>query len=150
MTHEASVSALYRQLLEAWNRQSASEYAALFTDDANVVGFDGSQMNGRAEIESAIGAIFADHRTASYVSIIRSVRQLSPDVALLCAVVGMIPPDGDDIKPERNAVQSLVAQRQDGQWRIALFHNTPARFDGRPEAADALTDELRAAFKSRM
>ena len=150
MTDEAAVSALYRQLLDAWNRQSAREYAVLFTDDANVVGFDGSQMNGRAEIESTLAAIFADHRTASYIGIVCSVRLLSPEVALLCAVVGMIPPDGADINPERNAVQSLVAQRHDGQWRIALFHNTPAKFDGRPEAADALTDELRAAFKSRM
>jgi uncharacterized protein (TIGR02246 family) len=150
MTDEAAVSTLYRQVLDAWNRQSASEYAALFTDDANVVGFDGSQMNGRADIESTIGAIFRDHRTASYIGIIRSVRLLSPDVALLCAVSGLVPPDGNDINPATNAVQSLVAQRQGGQWRIALFQNTPAQFHGRPEAAEALTDELRAAFKSRM
>jgi uncharacterized protein (TIGR02246 family) len=150
MTDEAAVSALYRQLLDAWNRQAASEYAALFTDDANVVGFDGSQMNGRTEIESTLAAIFADHRIASYISIVRSVRLLSPNVALLCAVAGMVPPDGSDINPAANAVQSLVAQRQDGQWRIALFHNTPAQFHGRPEAAEALTGELRAAFKSRM
>ena len=150
MTDDAAVSALYRQLLDAWNRQSAVEYAALFTDDASVVGFDGSQMNGRADIESTIGAIFRDHRTASYIGIIRSVRLLAPDVALLGAVSGLVPPDGDDINPATNAVQSLVAQRLDGQWRVALFHNTPAQFHGRPEAAEALTDELRAAFKSRM
>lgn len=78
MSDEAAVSTLYRQLLDAWNRQSASEYAAPFTDDANVVGYDGSQMNGRAEIESTIAAIFRDHRTASYIGIVRSVRFLSP------------------------------------------------------------------------
>jgi hypothetical protein len=29
-----------------------------------------------------------------------------------------------------------------GEPRIALFHNTPARFDGRPQLAEQLTAEL--------
>ena len=51
--------------------------------------------------------------------------------------------------PPQAQIQQLEPG-SDGQWRIALFQNTPAQFHGRPEAAEALTDELRAAFKSRM
>jgi len=68
---------------------------------------------------------------------------LTPDVAILRAVVGMVPPGQSDINPAVNTVQSLVAKKQDDRWRIALFQNTPAQFHGRPELVQQLTDELR-------
>ena len=39
---------LYRQLLDAWNRQDASGFASLFAEDGNAVGFDGSHWNESA------------------------------------------------------------------------------------------------------
>jgi len=137
------LGALYQQLLDSWNRRDPAAYAALFAEDANLVGFDGSQINGRAEVGSQIGQIFADHQTGAYVGKIREVRLLAPNVAVLRAVVGMVPHGQSDLKPEVNAIQSLVAIRQAGRWLIALFQNTPARFDGRPQLAQQLTDELR-------
>jgi uncharacterized protein (TIGR02246 family) len=139
----ADLGALYQQLLDGWNQRDAATYAALFAEDASVIGFDGSQMNGRAEIATQIGQIFADHPTSRYIGKIREVRLLTPDAAILRAVVGMVPPGQSDLKPDVNAIQSLVAARNAGQWRIALFQNTPARFDGRPELVQQLTDELR-------
>jgi uncharacterized protein (TIGR02246 family) len=129
--------------LEAWNRQDAAHFAALFDEDSNVVGFDGSQMNGPSEIESTLRQIFGDHRTATYVGKIRGVRFLVPEVAVLRAVVGMVPPGQSDLNPAVNAIQSLVAVKKEGRWRITLFQNTPAQFHGRPELAEALTEELR-------
>ena len=140
---ETDVRALYRQLLDSWNRRSAQEYAALFAEDGSIVGFDGSQVNGRSEIERHIGQVFADHQTALYVGAIREVRLLSADVGLLRAVVGMIPRGQTELNPAANAIQSLIAARRDGAWRIDLFHNTPAQFHGRPELVQHLTDELR-------
>jgi hypothetical protein len=35
-----------------------------------------------------------------------------------------------------------VAAREGGVWRIVSYQNTPAQFHGRPELAQALTDEL--------
>ncbi len=139
---------LYRQLLEAWNNQNAHAFAATFAEDGSSVGYDGSQMNGLAEIEMTLSGIFAHHKTAAYVAIVREIRFLSPQSAVLRAVVGMIPPGKIDLNPERNAIQSLVATYADNQWRIALFQNTPARFDGRPELSEALTQELRQLLSS--
>jgi uncharacterized protein (TIGR02246 family) len=107
--------------------------------DGGVVGFDGSQMNGRAEIASVLASIFADHATGAYYGKIRSVRLLSSDVALLQAVVGMIPAGQSALNPNLNAVQTLVATRRAGQWSIAMFQTTPAAYHG----LQALTDELR-------
>ncbi len=143
------IEQLYIDLLSAWNRQDARGMAGLFAEDGCVVGFDGSQMNGRSEIESQLTQIFADHRTAAYVWKIRDIRFLNPETALVRAVVGMVPPGKDDINSAVNAIQSLVAVRDGDNWRIALFQNTPAQFHGRPEMAEELTNELRAVARER-
>jgi len=141
-TDESQIRWLYQAWLERWNRRSAGEMADLVAEDGNLNGFDGSQINGRSEVEAVLGQIFADHQTAAYVGIVRQVRFLSPSVALLRAVVGMVPPGQSDINPAVNAVQTLVAAKQQGQWRIALLQNTPAAFHGRPELGEQLTKEL--------
>lgn len=139
-----AVVAVYRRLLEAWNAQDARTYASLFTPDAHVTGFDGSQLNGRSEIESQLASIFADHATASYVGKVREVRSLGPTINLLRTVVGMIPPGSQSINPATNAIQSLivVADQSSNEPQIAYFQNTPAAFHGRPNLIKDLTDEL--------
>jgi uncharacterized protein (TIGR02246 family) len=140
---ETEVKTLYRQLVECWNQRDAAAFAALYEKDGSCIGFDGSQMNGRSEIESVLSKIFAEHQTAPYVSKIREVRFVTSEVAILRAVAGMVPPGKSDLDPALNAIQSLVASRREGSWRIALFQNTPAQFHGRPELTQQLTDELR-------
>jgi uncharacterized protein (TIGR02246 family) len=146
-TYQEEVRRLHRDLLDRWNRRDAAGLASLFTDDGNLVGFDGSQINGRAEIAAHLSPIFADHPTAAYVAIVRGVRLLGPEVAVLRAVVGMVPPGKADLNPAVNAIQTLVAARRDGRWRVEVFHNTPAAFHGRPEASEALTAERRGALR---
>ena len=140
---EIEVRALYQQLLDSWNKRNADAFAASFADDGHVIGFDGSQMAGQAEIASTLRQIFADHLTGTYVNKVRDVRLLSPDVAILRAVVGLVPHAQSDIEPALNAHQTLIATKHDDQWRITLFQNTPAQFHGRPELTQQLTDELR-------
>ena len=144
---EMEVGALYRQLLDRWNERSAGGFAALFTDDGSTVGFDGSMLDVPAEIESALGQIFAHHAMAAYVAKVRIVRFPVPDVAVLRAVVGMVPPGQSDLNPVVNAVQTLVAAKEDGRWRIVLLQSTPASFHGRPEVSEQLTEELRQLLR---
>jgi uncharacterized protein (TIGR02246 family) len=146
---EGDVRVLYRALLERWNERNAEGYAALCLEDAHIVGFDGSQMDGRAQIADELAQIFAHHPTAAYVAKVRGVDFLAVGVAVLRAVAGMIPPGKADINPAVNAIQTLVAAKRDGRWQVALFHNTPAAFHGRPELGEKLTDELRRELESR-
>ena len=85
---------------------------------------------------------------ATYVTRVREVRPLADGVTLLRAVAGMVPPGTPALKPERNAIQSLVAVLDEGVPRIALYQNTPARFDGRPELGERLTAELTAVHRT--
>jgi uncharacterized protein (TIGR02246 family) len=139
---------LYWTLLERWNARDASGFAALFEDEGHTIGFDGSEMHGRSEIERALSEIFADHGTASYVAKIREVRFIGEEIALVRAVAGMVPAGQRDVNPDTNAIQVLLATRTDTAWRVALFQNTPAQYHGRPETAEALTAELSALGKN--
>jgi uncharacterized protein (TIGR02246 family) len=143
------IVALYQQLLRAWNERNARDFAALFAADGHVIGFDGSLMDGPTEIEATLSPIFAHHPTAAYVSKLRGVEQLAPDVVLLRALVGMLPPGGTDLNPAVNAIQTLVACQRDGAWHIALFQNTPAAFHGRPELVERMTQELREVLQAQ-
>ena len=54
---EPDVRLLYQEILAAWNRGDASGMAALFADEGGLVGFDGSQIDRRAEIEAHLRQI---------------------------------------------------------------------------------------------
>ena len=143
---EQPVRELYNALIAAWNSRDATGMASLYAPRGGQVGFDGSVFNTPAEIEAAMRPIFKDHPTARYVTIVREVRELGPGVVILRAAAGMVPPGETAIKPERNAIQTLVASRSDsGEWRVEMFQNTPAQFHGRPQESEALTRELQAA-----
>jgi uncharacterized protein (TIGR02246 family) len=142
---DREVRDLYDSMLESWNARDAARMAALIEPDGNVVGFDGSQLDGRDAIAAEMSRIFRDHPTGRYVGLVREVRLLNPATAVLRAVAGMIPPGQTELNATLNAVQTLVATKQHGRWRVAVYHNTPAAFHGQPDAAQALTRELRAA-----
>jgi uncharacterized protein (TIGR02246 family) len=146
---DAATRELYAQLLDAWDKRNARSYALLFAADASLIGFDGSQVNGQLEIGAHVSEVFTHHQTPRYVGIVRDVRQISTDATLLRANSGLIPPGKDDIDPGLNAVQSLVAVKKGGSWKIALFQNTPAQFHMRPEQSKALTEELRASAHTK-
>jgi uncharacterized protein (TIGR02246 family) len=91
--------------------------ASLFTEDANVIGFDGSQMTGRLQIETELKHVFASHKAARYVWKIEEIRFLDSQTALLRAFVGMVPPGK---KGTEFTIRSLVAIKQNDIWKISL------------------------------
>jgi uncharacterized protein (TIGR02246 family) len=146
---ERAARELYARFLRCWNDREAGAFAHLFTRSGNLVGFDGSQVDGQEEIEAHLGQVFGNHPTATYVGKIREVRVLGRDVVLLRAVAGMVPPGQSDLNPAVNTIHTLVAANQGDHWRIELFQSTPAAFHGRPEATEALTGELRRELEQQ-
>jgi uncharacterized protein (TIGR02246 family) len=143
---DENVLRVYGNLIGGWNSGDAAVMTRDFADDAEIIGFDGTEMSGRERIAAYLAGIFANHKVASFVTIVREVRTIAPGVAILRAEVGMVPPGGAKLIPERNAVQTLVAVERDGDWKVALFQNTPAAWHGREDDVKALTEELQKAF----
>ncbi len=139
---ESAVRALYHSLLRSWNMRDAVAFAAHFTEDGSIIGFDGSAVDGRAEIAREMGDIFSSHQTPTYVQVVRSVRFLCDGVALLCGIAGMPSLATGLINPTLNSMQTLIATWRDNSWYVEHFQNTPAQFHGRPDEVARMTEEL--------
>ena len=146
---DAQIRALYAAFLDGWNRRSGASVAAGFADDGDIIGFDGSHHRGRLSIAADLRQVFGSHPTAEYVGVVRSVRPVTPGVAVLLAHAGMIPPGESDFDPAFHTVHTLVAVDEgNGRWRITLLQATPAAWHQHPEAREALTEELRGLLAS--
>ena len=135
---------LYERMIAGWNAGDPAAMTRDFADDGQIVGFDGSEVSGREQIASHLAAIFANHKVASFVTLVREQREIAPDVMLLRAHAGMVPPGKSEINRATNAVQTLIAVKRGDRWQIALFQNTPAAWHGREDDVNALTAELQA------
>src|SRR6185295_11670601 len=111
---DGAIRSLYAGLIDGWNRGDAAAMTGGFADEVRMIGFDGTRISGRETARAFLAGIFANHQVASFVTLIREVRELAPGVALLTAEVGMVPPGQSAINPKTNAVQSLVAVHRDG------------------------------------
>src|SRR3954451_4506900 len=140
---EREARALYADILRCWNERNAGQFARHFSRNGNMVGFDGSPVDGQESIEEHLTQVFRSHPTAGYIGKVREVRLLAPGVVLLRAVAGMVPPGKSDLNPAVNTIHTLVAASEGSRWTVELFQSTPAAFHGRPAAVEALTAELR-------
>jgi uncharacterized protein (TIGR02246 family) len=145
---EDEVRALYDRLITGWNDHDGDAMAEPFAEDGVVIGFDGSVSSGRPTIRTEMSSIFADHETGRYAVKARSVRSLGPQAMILRAIAGLVPPGQTAINPETNSHQTVVAEHDEGRWRIVLFQNTPAQFHGRPELVEDMTRELQTVADS--
>lgn len=144
---EAAVRSLYQQLMDGWNAAIGDAFAAPFEEDCDLVGFDGTHIKGRQEIASFHQHLFDMFLKGSrLVGKVRSVRFLISNVAVMHAVGGTVMAGQSDLDPERNSIQTLVAVKRNGKWRLAAFQNTRATYMGRPEESQKLAEELRAVL----
>jgi uncharacterized protein (TIGR02246 family) len=100
----ADVRDLYERMIAGWNAGDAAAMTRDFADDGQMVGFDGSEAGGREQIASHLAGIFADHKVASFVTLVHEVREIAPNVMLLRAHAGMVPPGKSEINRAANAV----------------------------------------------
>ena len=119
---EAAVRALYQQLMDGWNQGSGDAFAAGFTEDGDLIGFDGTHFKGRQEIAPFHQQLFDKWLKSRLVGHVKDVRFLSPDVALMHA-------DGGTVMRGRPCTRTRLdpdprCYARDGEWRLAAFQNT--------------------------
>ena len=148
-SREQAVRDLYRQFMDAWNHGSGDALAAVFTDDGDLVGFDGHHLKGRAAIAPWHQQLFDKWLKGSrLVGRVQDVRFLGPDVAVMHAVGGTIKRGKSKPSPGRNSIQTLVATRHGNQWHVAAFQNTRLRLiaSGRAFMVWTLSDMVWKVF----
>jgi uncharacterized protein (TIGR02246 family) len=150
VAEEEDVRDLYRELMNGWNRGDGEAFAAVFAEDGDLVAFDGTHFEGRAEIAPFHQELFDRWmKRTRLIGRVKDVRFLSPDVALMHAVGSTIMRGKSEPSPERDSIRTLVAVRRDGEWRLATFHNTRLRMmrSGITVLVSALSDLLWWVFR---
>ena len=123
---EAEIRSVAMRQGETWSRHDTKAYAALFTEDCDVVNVVGWWWKGRAELEQKLGEAFKFVFKDSKLTITDvTTRFLKPDVAVAHArwtMTGARTPAG--IPEPREGIQTLVFTKQSGRWLISAFQNT--------------------------
>jgi uncharacterized protein (TIGR02246 family) len=113
---------------ETWGRD-AKGYAALCTEDCDVVNIVGWRWEGRAEVERKLTQAFQVMFRDSKLAITEvDTRFLRPDVAITHVRWTMVGAKAPPDMPEpREGIQTLVLTKQSGRWLISAFQNTLSR-----------------------
>ena len=127
------VRAQVRAYERVWNTHDASQVAAFYSEDADMMMGNGPRVSGRAAIEAWWTRYFAaisEHRAGTFQ--VESVRLLSPDVALAEVSTLTRAGDGSDENlPARRARGTWVLTARDGHWLITALRGLPAVGDAR-------------------
>jgi len=127
-TDEAKIRVLFEELLGDWARGDGEAYGSRFTEHADYVAFEGTHTRGRDEISASHQELFDRFLKGTRLTgRVLSVRFLSPDVAVVHATGGTVMRGKTKPSPERDSIQTLVAVREEAEWRFAAFHNTRVR-----------------------
>ncbi|GAA2417896.1 SgcJ/EcaC family oxidoreductase [Nonomuraea africana] len=122
MSENPQITGLLTRLAEAWNAGDATAYAALFTEDADYISFDGAHSQGREAIESSHRWLFEGPLKGSTMSTTDGGVKVKPlaDGAVLVISGGGTAVAGR----QRDSIVSFTAVRTPQGWRFASFQNT--------------------------
>jgi uncharacterized protein (TIGR02246 family) len=125
---EQALHGLLEQLLDGWNQEDADKFASPFAEDGSFVAFDGTRLDGRAQIAEFHRPLFKTHLKGMRLSgFVDQCRFVAPDVAILQSLGSTALRAHEAPAAHRDSVQTLVCLKQRGKWAIAAFQNTRLR-----------------------
>jgi uncharacterized protein (TIGR02246 family) len=111
---------------KAYNAHDAQAIAKLFAPDGELASEEGDVQQGRDEIAEEFAAVFEQFPEAKIKIEIRSVRFLTPNVAVEDGTASVVRTPGDAATPTRYTV---IHSKQDGRWQIASTRDYSAGED---------------------
>lgn len=122
---EEAIRALPQRIVEGWSDASGKAIADVYADEGTLVAGDGTQKKGRTQIAEYHDRQFAGFLKGTRLTVeVRSVRFLSPNIALMQTEGGILWPGQQQLAPGNDGIQSFVALKERGAWRVLLFQNT--------------------------
>ncbi len=112
-----AVDAVAQKYAEAWKAGDAAGCAALYSDDADVIGLDGITAKGKAAIQEAIAQSLATFPGSSLQIIRTGIHVVSPDVVVsdgTWEITGAQPAAGAPMK----GFYTVVLAKQGDVWQI--------------------------------
>lgn len=118
----AAIRQLSHDLDAAWNKYDAAAFSALFLDDADFQYWDGVLLKDRNEIEQFYSTkVFKNMQPGlRHTSTLQRIRFVRKDVVIGDGTLVITREDAkENEKPGLSALFTSVAQKKNGQWRIA-------------------------------
>lgn len=125
-TDKAAIAALPQRIAAAWEAHDAAAFAAVFTEDAVMI-LPGLYRKGRAEIRSFMAKAFeGPYRSTRVTGKPVDVRIFGTDSGVLITQGGVLAPGEVEVSAERVVRASWFVVKQDGEWLLAGYQNSPA------------------------
>ena len=123
---DVPIHAVIQAVYEAWAGNDPDAFAALYLDDATVVQ-PGVHKKNREGIRTSMAAAFAGPLKGSRVSDTpQNVRYLGDAAAVVISEGGILMAGETELPSQRRVRATWVLAKQDGNWLVAAYHNSPA------------------------
>jgi uncharacterized protein (TIGR02246 family) len=121
----AAIAAIPQRVVAAWAAHDAGAFAGVFTEDGTMI-LPGLYLKGQDAIRSHMAAAFeGEYKDTRVTGQPIDLKVLSTDAAALITHGGVLAPGESELSDDSAIRASWVVVRQEGQWRLALYQNSP-------------------------
>jgi uncharacterized protein (TIGR02246 family) len=126
MSDEQAIRAVLGRLYDAWAKNDAEAFVADYAPDATSV-LPGDYRPNRDIVRDRMAAAFAGRLRNSRVDDnVQSVRFYGAGTAIVISRDAVLLDGEVEVPDGRLVMATWVLTKQDGDWRIAAYHNCPA------------------------
>lgn len=122
----AAIAGVPQRIIAAWANNDADGFAEVFTENATLILPNDVYLTSREQIRAFMKAAFAGpYKGTKVFGEPVGLQVLSGDVAVLVTKGGVLAPGETEVAAERAIRATWVVTKQDSDWLIAAYQNTP-------------------------
>jgi uncharacterized protein (TIGR02246 family) len=121
----AAFARILQQQSDAWYREDGGAFAATFTEDADLVTFNGDHLTTRVGIAEGMQYYFdtyIDHTRLRTID--EHIRLASPNLAVIVRTSCQLVPPATECRPDSLSRNTNVMVKRHGRWLQESFQNT--------------------------